>query len=391
MAGEVSNEMRRKILRKMIDARSQILLHYPFYGQLVMHLQLGVTDCGTACTDMKHLMFDPDFALRLSQEEMVFIMLHEVLHCVLDHCTRGRNYAGKKFNIACDIVVNSNILYSMGIPEFSVQGTPAMHLAPNGEEGHCYSAEEVYEMLLKDSMENDSEGGFDSHEIWAGMSETDAPSDQWRDLVKRASRSYSKEQMPPSAREYIRDLELQEKVDWRKVLADFIQIYYDRFDYSFQPSDRRFSYTDFVIPSFSEQEGEKLENLWFCVDTSGSIDIEILSEVMSEIRQVLSLFEHFRGKLSFFDTDVTEPVEFEKLEDVEKMQPIGGGGTSFETIFSYMKYHMEDDLPTAIVVLTDGYCYYPDESAAMDVPVLWIIYDNRVDPPWGEFVHVDPE
>ena len=386
MAREISNEMRRIILRKMIDARSQILLQYPFYGQLVMHLQLGITDCGTACTDMKHLMFDPDFALKLSQEEMVFVMLHEVLHCVLEHCTRGRNYAGEKFNIACDIVVNSNILYSMGIREFSVQGMAAMHLAPNGKEGHCYSAEEVYEMLIKDNMENDlflavesqltgdakaqdNGSGFDSHEIWAGVSETDASADQWREHVKKASRSYSKAQIPPSAREYIRDLEQKEKVDWRKVLADFIQIYYDRFDYSYQPSDRRYSYSDFVIPSFSEQEGEKLENLWFCVDTSGSISIEVLSEVMSEIRQVLALFEHFRGKLSFFDTSVTDPVEFEELEDVEKMQPIGGGGTSFEAVFSYMKQHMEEDLPTAIIVLTDGYCDYPDVSAAMNFPV----------------------
>lgn len=145
----ISTETKKAVLRKMIRCRSRILGQYPFYGYLVMHLQLGVTDCGTACTDMTHLLFDPDFAEQLSEEEMIFVMLHEVLHCSLAHCTRGRDYQPELFNIAADIVVNSNILYSMGIPEFEVAGIPAMHMTPDGREGYHFSAEEVYKMLLQ--------------------------------------------------------------------------------------------------------------------------------------------------------------------------------------------------------------------------------------------------
>ena len=147
----ISQDTKKAILRKMILARSRILEQYPFYGYLVMHLQLGVTDCGTACTDMKHLLFDPDFAKQLSDDEMIFVMLHEVLHCSLSHCTRSRNYHPKIFNIAADIVVNSNILYSMGLPEFSVAGILAIHTTPDGQEGYHFSAEEVYRMLIEDS------------------------------------------------------------------------------------------------------------------------------------------------------------------------------------------------------------------------------------------------
>ena len=52
---------------------------------------------------------------------------------------------------------------------------------------------------------------------------------------------------------------------------------------------------------------------------------------------------------------------------------------------------MQEDPPVAIIVLTDGYCEYPKAYAAMDVPVLWIIYDNPNDAPWGKTVHVETE
>ena len=337
------------------------------------------------------------------------------------------------FNIAADIVVNSNILYSMGIPEFEVAGIPAMHMTPDGREGYHFSAEEVYKMLLQnavscgiagnapdcssddssglsgsggndddngnmsvsggesDSGTESSSGSFDSHEIWSSVEENDAETDKWKKLTVEGGRKYSSAEMPLSVREYILELEREAKVDWRTVLQDFIQLYHDRFDYSFFPSDRRYTWSDFVIPAFSEQDDEQIENLWFCVDTSGSISRDLLSEVLSEIRQAILLFDHLSGKLSFFDTHVTEPIPFDDEEDLLDIPAAGGGGTSFAAIFRYLKKFSEEDMPSAIIVLTDGYCDYPQESAAMDIPVLWIIYDNPVDPPWGRFVHIDSD
>ena len=424
-ANSIPLETRKAVLRKMIRCRSRILKQYPFYGYLVMHLQLGVTDCGTACTDMEHLMFDPDFAERLSDDEMIFVMLHEVLHCALSHCTRSRNYHTELFNIAADIVVNSNILYSMGIQEFEVAGIPAMHTTPDGQEGYHFSAEEVYRMLpqnnvagvsidgaggpsgsmvsdenSEDSSNNALSGGmsvagtessidsFDSHDIWSSVEENDAATDKWKNLTTEGGKKYSSAEMPLSVREYILELEREAQVDWRTVLQDFIQLYHDRFDYSFSPSDRRYTWSDFVMPAFSEQDDERIENLWFCVDTSGSISRDLLSEVLSEIRQAVLLFEHLSGKLSFFDTHVTDPIPFEDEEDLLDIPAAGGGGTSFSAIFRYLKGFSEEDMPSAIIILTDGYCDYPNESAALDIPVLWIIYDNAADPPWGRFVHV---
>ena len=39
----------------------------------------------------------------------------------------------------------------------------------------------------------------------------------------------------------------------------------------------------------------------------------------------------------------------------------------------------------------DGYAPFPEEKAARDVPVMWLIINSDVTPPWGEVIHVDEE
>ena len=49
---------------------------------------------------------------------------------------------------------------------------------------------------------------------------------------------------------------------------------------------------------------------------------------------------------------------------------------------------MMDDPPVSIVILTDGYAPFPDESEAMGIPVLWIINNNDIKPPWGRVARI---
>lgn len=415
-------------IRRMIKARSRILMKHPFYGMLLMRLQLGLSKCGTACTDMKTLLFDPSFAAKISDDEMEFVMLHEVLHCALQHCKRGKSFHRELFNIACDIVVNSNILYFLQKQDFLIMGSPVMHLTPDCREGYLFTAEQVYEMLVSkglnhgmDSSGNDygdsissgimpgakrdskqpaagnmpdmELGRIDSHEIWKTIEAVSDVDEQWDAAVKETAlkasdRGYSTADLPPVVRDYIMVLEHRAKVDWRDVLRAFIQLDNVRFDYSFSPPDERYSDSEFILPSFTKVEANILKNIWFCVDVSGSIRQETLSEIMSEIRQMFLMYSGVSLKISFFDTKVTEPVLCDDEETLMDISPVGGGGTSFLAIFKYLQNEMEE-LPTAIIILTDGYCEYPKEEDALDIPVLWIIYNNSKDAPWGNSIHVE--
>lgn len=108
----------------------------------------------------------------------------------------------------------------------------------------------------------------------------------------------------------------------------------------------------------------------------------------SEIRSAVYLLNHLEGKLSFFDTKVSDPVMFESVEELSGIEPLGGGGTSFKNIFKYLKDELKE-LPVAIIILTDGEANYPDEDAALGVPVLWSVIDSDIQPPWGVVVHID--
>ena len=56
-----------------------------------------------------------------------------------------------------------------------------------------------------------------------------------------------------------------------------------------------------------------------------------------------------------------------------------------------MRKYFPDELPTAVIILTDGYAYFPEEEKAEGVPVLWIMISSPVDAPWGVTAHVETD
>ena len=152
---ELSNEKIKEYVRRLLLSRMRILCNNGFYGLLLMHMTFAIDeDCETAATNGKRIYFGPGFLDELSDSELDFVMMHEILHVVLQHCTRQNDRVNDIFNIACDIVVNSNILWSMNMDKRAItlrRYGESMHVAPDGKEGYIYTAEQVYEMLLAKS------------------------------------------------------------------------------------------------------------------------------------------------------------------------------------------------------------------------------------------------
>lgn len=391
----------RSILKRLTNVRAGILTEYPFFGALLIHLNFGLANCETAFTDMKRIVFDPEFAMRLDEEQLGFVMLHEVMHCALNHCIRGKGYHPYTFNIACDIVVNSNIMSVMGLSEMMIDGYPVMHLAPDGKEGYEYNAEQVYYMLLeegdslqgnasKDSNNIYEEGRVDTHDVWGNISEVTCLQDEWKLRIQEAATKHAGSMsLPPTIREWIDDLNYRSKLNWKYLLSMFLQNVHKVFEFTYSPPDRKYTEYDIYMQSYTSIRHEKPENIWFCVDTSGSISSRELTVIFAEIKQAMEQLPGLSGILSFFDTSVSEPKEFQSIEELEACEPVGGGGTSFHAIFRYLQENMAQELPCGMVILTDGWASYPKEKEALGVPVLWIILDNKRDTPWGECVHID--
>ena len=419
---EIFDARTKAYVRRLLLARLRILMKNGFYGMLLMHMRFALDEaCGTAATDGERIYFAPSFLDALADGELDFVMTHEVMHCVLKHCLRKEDRDRDIFNIACDIVVNSNILLEHGndIAAITLKkfGT-SMHTAPDGCEGHRYTAEQVYDMFVSRGGgarkaasargEATSDGGegqgvrngrrrssgcrWDDHSRWGTIDDAaldDAWTKRFADACKAISvrdPSGARGLLPMFAKRLLKEL-TSPKVDWKSVLNDFVQQEIN--DYTFAPPDARFGESPFFLPSFSDC-GEYAEDILFMIDTSGSMSDDMVTTAYSEVKGAIDCFDgKLKGWLGFFDAAVSEPQPFSDVSELKGIKPVGGGGTDFGVVFEYVKRRMADKPPACIIMLTDGYAPFPPESAANGVPVLWLIVNDVVTPPWGKTARIE--
>ena len=430
----IDNDKAQKMADRIMRSRIRTLQDYGFFGLLLMHAKFAVDEnCSTASTDGERIYFGPDFTDRLSDWELDFVMMHEILHIALKHCFRGENLDKNAFNIACDIVVNSNIMKSINRTEPIVlkHFGEAEHLTPNGQEGHLFTAEEVYEMLPKRSRQYNSDDGKgmrgkesrggkgdgkgvgndggssrnadndggsagdfkDDHSKWNTLDSEEAQyfQEKWDQYIIGAAEATEARMhalgigtIPLLIDRILRKLR-EPQLDWRTILNTFVQE--EITDYSFTPPDRRFEDSPFFLPDYNEKE-EYIKDILFMIDASGSMSDEAVTTVFSEVKSSIEQFNgKLTGKLGFFDHEVTPPVGFSSIDDLLAIKPKGGGGTSFKCVFKYVNDHMQNNPLACIIMLTDGYADWP-EKMANDIPVLWLLTNELVNPPWGTIARV---
>lgn len=191
--------------------------------------------------------------------------------------------------------------------------------------------------------------------------------------------------LPAFAQRMLKEL-IKPQIDWRIILDEFVQEEIN--DYSFSPPDRRFDDSSFFLPDFNEKD-EIAKDILFMIDTSASMSDEMITAAYSEIKGAIDQFNgKLAGWLGFFDAAIIKPQPFDDEESFEVIRPAGGGGTDFQIIFEYVNAFMAADPPVSIIILTDGHAPFPDEKLAMGIPVLWLLNNEDVDPPWGKVARI---
>lgn len=435
-----------ELVERIVRMKIRMLNEHPFFGLLVQHLIFAVDEeISTACTDGERIYFSPQFCSQLDDDGLYYVTLHEIMHVVLGHCFRGADRDNRLYNIACDIVVNSTIMGEYGFTDIDLGEAygKMMHKAPDGKEGRIYTAEDVYAMFLENAKEigvnapskngessSDSKGSpsnnsgnnsqnsgqgitakerarisreekrgsentpsssdnnqgktfEDDHSRWGSFEKSSAEEGIWKQRVRDAVSVMSSAckgwgNSSSLASRVLKDM--TPILDWRVILNNFIQE--DVIDYSFASPDRRFQDSSFILPSFSEVDAS-VRNIWIAVDASGSVSQRELSQAISEIKNAIGQFSFFEGYLSYFDSYVTRPIPFSSVREVDQIPSLGGGGTSFVEVLDYRRKKMADMDISLIIIITDGYAPWPKEGMAEGIPVLWIINNKSVTPPWG--------
>ncbi len=416
----VSNQ---ELAKKLLLSRVRVLSKYGFYGLMLMHMKLTIEDIDTAYTDSEKIAFGRDFLSSLDPQQVDFILMHEVMHVALKHVFRGKEYDQMLFNIACDIVVNSTIMTDLNgdFGNISIEGNVPIHLI-NGKEGVNYTAEEVYQMLLQKknnlmkpkSLSNkdnqtldksisntsslkDEYNSFDNHSSWGKTSEEQE--DIVNSMIIQVCDSIKAQNEArdtiygnvPLQVERICDGLKDATVDWRELLANFLN-FSANYDYTFNPIDRRYDGYDFFMPDYNVSSFEQnIINVIFLVDTSGSITDEQLTSAYSEINGALEQNIKMKAHLIFFDAKCSKMYDFDSLDSLLKIKPLGGGGTSLDDFFNRLDYFRKqiNGKIDAIVCITDGEFIIPNEKRRENIPFIWLINNRFITPSWGIVARID--
>ena len=98
----------KKLLTEQRLAMIYVDSNFPFFSSLLRNLTWIYTfQVPTQATDGTRLLVNPEFTSKLSIKMKAFVMMHEVMHCALDHMQRGKGHNPEKSNIAADYEVNA--------------------------------------------------------------------------------------------------------------------------------------------------------------------------------------------------------------------------------------------------------------------------------------------
>lgn len=358
------------------DARSV------FFATLAMRLRYSPCwDIGTAATDGKRLLYNPDFVNELKTAELVGVLAHEVLHCTNSHMTRRGDREPRLWNVAADLAINS-ILKDAGyaLPAngcFAGQGQFAKY-AP------MLAAEEYYSLLQRDKHDaggdDDDPGGcggvIDAAE--SGMDANEVESDWQIATLQAAQQAKQKGTLPAGITRLVDEIAAP-KVPWRDVLREFVRAF-ARNDYSWSAPNRRFIHRGLILPSLRSEE---LGEIMLAVDTSGSIDEELLRRFAAEMQGILDAYS-CSLTIVYCDCSIQHVQTWQSTDGPLVIEAKGGGGTSHEPVWEWAA--AEGYEPVACVCLTD---MYTDFGSDPGFPVLWAATGDGPEPPFGRVVSID--
>ncbi len=359
-------------LRKLTVARSQLLLNkgQGFWGVLALRLKLVERpDIPTLAIDGKHIFYNPDFVMNLSDSLCRSAVAHEVMHCVFDHVGRRGSRSPRRWNQAGDYAINQ-VLEEAG---FEIGDGWLLSKAYSG-----MTADQIYNMLPED---NGNDGNDPLDQVMDGAGDgtgTETSAVEWQiAAIQAANAAKSAGKLPGGLERFIEETTTN-KVDWRAALRQFVTEI-SKNDYSWSRPNRRFLSAGMYLPGlYSESMGE----VAVVIDTSGSIDQATLNAFGSEVKAIVDSVKPLKTHVIYCDAEVNHVDEFTPEQELH-FEMHGGGGTDFAPPFVHLEQN--DIKPSCLIYLTDLYGPFPD---APEFPVLWVCTTNQV-APFGQTIPIE--
>jgi predicted metal-dependent peptidase len=383
---------------------------FAFFAGLFMVGKTTITETPiTARTNGRDAEYGRVFVDMLTDKELAFLVLHENMHKCYRHLTTWRalyEQDRRIANQACDYVINIQ-LHDMDMNQ-------SMIAMPRDKETHKpigliderfrgMDTKQVFDILMEEKEEGGGGGegdeqsdsgsdssGLDEHD-WEGAKEMSA--EDQKDLTQeiesalRQGGIYAGKVGGDMLRS-VKDM-LEPKVDWREVLRRFIRTSLkDRDSPSWRKAHKNYLWQDVILPSIV---GKRMKHLVIAMDTSGSVQGDLLASFMGELNKAVTSVKPDRIDILYWDTDVAghETYKGSTQSIVSVTKPKGGGGTDPDCVPQFI-HDKKLDKADAVIMLTDGYMTSnPNKWAGLGMPILWcIIGSSSFKIPRGQVVRI---
>jgi predicted metal-dependent peptidase len=145
------------------------------------------------------------------------------------------------------------------------------------------------------------------------------------------------------------------------------------------PPNKKYIYTGFYLPSAISETF----NLVVAIDSSGSIDDELLSMFLSELNYLMLSVAKYKIELLVCDDKIHSHNTFYTGDELD-VEVKGGGATDFRPVFEYVEENLENT--NLLLYFSDLDGVFPKDEPNYEVK--WVT-NMEVIPPFGNIILMD--
>ena len=375
---------------KISQAKARLLVNNPYFGTLASKLELIVNDNIEAfVSNGVKVEYREDYLNELEIGELEFIFANGAMHASLAHDKRRNNRSGWLWQMATDMAINDMLVEN---------GMTLPYGAQYRKRFTGMYAEEIYAELKADILREEDNLEYEADDADDVEPNSDKKNEKIEEKKEQTEEQLQEEILQeqliaeeaislleqelkkgeaPLHIERFFSLEYEGKIDWRDELRNAVDRYF-RDDYTLLPPSKKLLYTGIYLPSTISQTFR----LVIVVDSSGSVDDELLNTFLGEVNFLMTLVSNYQIELIVCDDKVHSHKTFYSGESLD-VSLKGGGGTSFEPAFKFVDENFDD--VKLLLYFTDLDGKFPSEIPNYEVK--WVSSQVR-EIPFGTIIEL---
>ncbi|MFT7860121.1 MAG: VWA-like domain-containing protein [Sulfurimonas sp.] len=368
---------------KISQAKAKLLVEYPYFGTLASKLELELNDdLESFKSDGKKIEYREEYLADLEISEVEFILANGAMHKALAHEDRKNNRSGWLWRMATDIAINDMLLEN---------GLDMPYGAEYRKRFAGMYAEEIYAELKDDILRDDEDLEYEADDADDVEKNDEQQKEQEAEQQEQTEQQLQEEilqeqlmaeeaislleqkfqsgEVPESIERFF-DISEFGKVNWRDELRDAIDKYY-RDDYAIMPPSKKLLYQGIYLPSNISNTFK----LVVAIDSSGSIDEELLNQFLSEVNFLMEHVQNYEIDLIVCDDKIHSHQTFYSGEPLE-VKVVGSGGTDFRPVFEFVEQNIDE--VKLLLYFTDLDGIFPKEVPNYEV--RWVTQEDTETP-----------